>query len=175
VPFANNQIPPGRIDPRDIGFPQISTGGFYNTFGDPTVFTTRDNQHVELFNNMTLDRGAHRLKFGAYYFHLQLRPEQPDNARGAFTPYEYNQHMRDVHNRLSSIDLSEPGGRFVIVSDERGNSHSKDDASSPGPTESETNLPQNVRNVFDETGEWALSSFDHRHQLIASFGLRLAF
>ena len=53
--------------------------------GDPTVFTTRDNQHFELFDNVTLDRGAHRLKFGAYYFHLQLRPEQPDNARGAFT------------------------------------------------------------------------------------------
>jgi hypothetical protein len=47
-------------------------------------------------------------------------------------------------------------------------SHSKDDASSPGPTEAETNFPQNVRNVFDETGEWALSSFDHRHQFIAS-------
>ena len=53
--------------------------------GDPTVFTTRDNQHFELYDNVTLDRGAHRLKFGAYYFHLQLRPEQPDNARGAFT------------------------------------------------------------------------------------------
>jgi len=25
-----------------------------------------------------------------------------------------------------------------------------------------------VRNVFDETGEWALSSFNHRHQFIAS-------
>ena len=72
-------------DPRDMGFPQISTGGLYNTIGDPTVFTTRDNQHFELFDNVTLDRGAHRLKFGAYYFHLQLRPEQPDNARGAFT------------------------------------------------------------------------------------------
>ena len=72
-------------DPRDMGFPQISTGGLYSTFGDPTVFTTRDNQHFELFDNVTLDRGAHRLKFGAYYFHLQLRPEQPDNARGAFT------------------------------------------------------------------------------------------
>ena len=164
-------------DPRDIGFPQISTGAFYNTFGDPAVFTTRDNQHVELFNNMTLDRGAHRLKFGAYYFHLRLRPEQPDNARGAFTytgqfsgnafadfllgyptsavsgigrgdengrthwlhlyvqddwkarenltfnlglRYEYNQHMHDVNNRLSSIDLSTPGGRFVIVGDESG-------------------------------------------------------
>ena len=47
-------------------------------------------------------------------------------------------------------------------------SQSKDDASSPGATESETNVPQNVRNVFDETGEWARSSFDHRHQFIAS-------
>jgi len=164
-------------DPRDVGFPQISTGGLYNTMGDPTVFTTRDNQHFELYNNVTIDRGAHRLKFGAYYFHLQLRPEQPDNARGAFTytgqftgnafadfllgyptsatsgigrgdengrtnwlhlyaqddwqarsnltfnvglRYEFNQHMYDVNNRLSSIDLSLPGGRFVIASDETG-------------------------------------------------------
>ena len=28
-------------------------------------------------------------------------------------------------------------------------SHSKDDASSPGPTEAEANVPQNVRNIFD--------------------------
>jgi hypothetical protein len=28
-------------------------------------------------------------------------------------------------------------------------------------------VPQNVRNIFDETGEWALSSFDHRHQFVA--------
>ena len=47
-------------------------------------------------------------------------------------------------------------------------SHSTDDASSPGATESETNVPQDVRNIFDEIGEWALSSFDHRHQFIAS-------
>jgi hypothetical protein len=47
-------------------------------------------------------------------------------------------------------------------------SDSKDDASSPGATESETNVPQNVRNIFDETGEWAPSSFNHRHQFIAS-------
>jgi len=165
-------------DPRDMGFPQISTGGFYNTFGDPTVFTTRRNQHLELFDNFTIDRGAHRLKFGAYYFHLRLRPEQPDNARGAFTftgqftgnafadfllgyptsavsgigrgdedgrtnwlhlyaqddwrardnltfnlglRYEFNQHMYDVNNRLSSIDLD--AGRFVIASDDDGSIH----------------------------------------------------
>jgi hypothetical protein len=160
-------------NPDDMGFPQVSTGGLYNTFGDPTIFTTRDNQHFELFNNVTWDRGAHRFKFGAYYFHLQLRPVQPDNARGAFTytgqfsgnafadfllgyptsavsgigrgdedgrtnwfhvyaqddwqmrrnltvnvglRYEYNQHMFDVNDRLSSIDLSVPGGQFVIAS-----------------------------------------------------------
>jgi hypothetical protein len=162
-------------DPRDVGYPQISTGGLYNAMGDPTVFTTRNNQHFELYNNFTVDRGAHRFKFGGYFFHLQLRPEQADAARGAFTytgqfsgnafadfllgyptsatsgigrgdengrtnwihlyaqddwqargnltfnlglRYEYNQHMYDVDNRLSSVDLSVPGGRFVIASDE---------------------------------------------------------
>jgi hypothetical protein len=164
-------------DPRDVGFPQISTGGLYSTMGDPTSFVFRDNQHFELYDNLTIDRGAHRLKFGGYYFHLRLRPEQPDNARGAFAytgqftgnafadfllghptsatsgigrgdedgrtnwlhlyaqddwrmrdnltvnlglRYEYNQHMYDVNNRLSSIDLSVPGGRFVVASDENG-------------------------------------------------------
>jgi hypothetical protein len=54
-------------------------------------------------------------------------------------------------------------------------SDSRDDASSPGATESEANVPQNVRNVFDETGEWALSSFNHRHQFIASGVYHLPF
>ena len=162
-------------DPRDAGFPQISTGGLYSTMGDPTVFTTRENWHVELYDNFTIDRGRHRWKFGGYYYHLRLRPVQPDNPRGAFIytgqftgnaladfllgyptsasvgigrgdedgrtnwlhtyvqddwrarenltlnlglRYEFNQHMYDVSNRLSSIDLSTPGGRFVIASDD---------------------------------------------------------
>jgi hypothetical protein len=164
-------------DPRDMGFPQISTRGLYSAFGDPTSFVSRDNEHFELYDNVTLDRGAHRVKFGAYVFHLRFRPEQPDNARGAFTytgqftgnafadfllgypttavagtgrgdedgrtnwlhlfaqddwrirrnltlnlglRYEYNQHMRDVRNRISSVDYLTPGGRFVIASDENG-------------------------------------------------------
>jgi hypothetical protein len=53
---------------------------------------------------------------------------------------------------------------------------SKDDASNPGPTESEANVPQNVRNIFSDAGpstalgagEWARSSFDHRHVFTAS-------
>jgi hypothetical protein len=165
-------------DPRDAGFPQISTGGLYSTMGDPTVNTTRRTQHFELFDNVTLDRGAHRWKFGAYFYHLQLQPVQADNARGAFTftgqfsgnaladfllgypttassgigrgdengrtnwlhlyvqddwqarrnltfnlglRYEYNEHMYDVDNRLSSIDLD--AARFVIASDENDTIH----------------------------------------------------
>jgi hypothetical protein len=164
-------------DPRDVGYPQIATGGLYSTMGDPASFVFRDNEHAELYASLLLDRGAHRVKFGGYYFHLQFRPEQPDNARGAFNytgqfsgnafadfllgyptaavsgigrgdqdgrtnwmhlfaqddwrirqnltinlglRYEYNQHMRDTDNRLSSVDLAAPGGRFVIASDDSG-------------------------------------------------------
>jgi hypothetical protein len=164
-------------DPRDIGYPQISTRGLYSTFGDPTTFTYRDNQHFEIYDNVLFDRGSHRIKLGGYYFHLQFKPEQPDNARGAFTytgqftgnafadfllgypttavsgigrgdengrtnwfhvfaqddwrmrsnltvnlglRYEYNQHMRASDDRLSSVDLETPGGRYVIASDDDG-------------------------------------------------------
>jgi len=50
---------------------------------------------------------------------------------------------------------------------------SKDDASNPGPTESEANVPQNVRNIFSRSGEWALSSFDHRHVIATSVTYQL--
>ena len=175
-------------DPRDVGYPQISTRGLYSTFGDPTSFVYRDNEHFELYENLALDRGAHRLKFGGYYFHLRFRPEQPDNARGAFTytgqfsghafadfllgypttavagngrgdengrtnwlhlfaqddwrirpnltvnlglRYEYNQHMRAVDNRLSSVDYLFPGGRFVVASDDDGGINPDADALLP--------------------------------------------
>ncbi len=173
-------------DPRDTGFPQISTGGFFSTMGDPTVNTTRHTQHFELYDNFTWNRGAHRMKFGAYYYHLQLQPVQADNARGAFgytgqfsgnafadfllgypttavsgigrgdedgrsdwlhlyfqddwqarsnltlnlgLRYEYNQHMYDVNNRLSSIDLD--AARFVIASDENDTIHPSADSLLP--------------------------------------------
>ncbi len=45
-------------------------------------------------------------------------------------------------------------------------SHSIDDASDPGATLNETNLPQNV---YDLRQEKASSSFDHRHRVVVSF------
>ncbi len=34
--------------------------------------------------------------------------------------YEYNQHMREIDNRLSAVDLNVPGGRYVIASERNG-------------------------------------------------------
>ena len=164
-------------NPRDVGFPQISTAGLYSTMGDPTTFVSRHNEHFEVYDNFLIDRGDHRLKFGGYLFHLKFRPVNADTARGAFTytgqwtgnaladfllgfptsarsgrgggdenarttwlhlyaqddwrvrdnltinyglRYELNSHMTDVDNRLASIDLSVPGGRYVIASDDAG-------------------------------------------------------
>ena len=165
-------------NPRDVGFPQISTAGLYSTMGDPTTFVSRNNEHFEVYENFLIDRGDHRLKFGGYLFHLKFRPVNADTARGAFAytgqwtgnaladfllgfptsarsgigggdedarttwvhlyaqddwrarnnvtinyglRYEINSHMQEVDNRLSSIDLSVPGGRYVIASDDAGN------------------------------------------------------
>ena len=49
-------------------------------------------------------------------------------------------------------------------------SHSIDDASDPGTTLNETNVPQNV---YDLAAEKASSSFDHRQRLVVSFIYRL--
>jgi hypothetical protein len=163
-------------DPRNAGFPQISTAGLFSTFGDPSSTVYRDDQDVELYENLLIDRGRHRVKVGGYLFHLQFRPEQPDNARGVFTytgqftgnafadfllgyptsavagigsgaedgrttwvhlfaqddwrvrdnltlnlglRYEHNQHMRDTANRLSTVDVA--NARFVVASDATGN------------------------------------------------------
>ena len=175
-------------NPRDLGFPQISTSGLYSTMGDPTTFVSRHNEHIEIYDNFLIDRGDHRFKFGGYLFHLKFRPVNADTARGAFTysgqwtgnaladfllgfptsarsgigggvedarttwlhvyaqddwrargnltfnyglRYEINAHMKDVDNRLSSIDLSVPGGRYVIASDDAGDISSEAEALLP--------------------------------------------
>ena len=165
-------------DPRDMGYPQVSFGGLYSVIGDPASFVSRQNKSFEIFDNLLLDRGDHRLKLGAYLFHLRFQPVNPQAARGSFAftgqwsgnaladfllgyptsaqvgigradengrttwlhlyaqddwrvrpnltvnyglRYEVNGQMQDVDNRLSAIDLSVPGGRFVIASDGSGN------------------------------------------------------
>jgi hypothetical protein len=72
-------------DARDVGYPQVSFGGQFSTIGDPASFVSRDDRSVELYDNVLWDRGAHRLKFGGYLFHLRFNPVNPQGARGLFT------------------------------------------------------------------------------------------
>ena len=69
-----------------MGHLKISTRGLDSVFGDPHhVHLSCHSALRVVARNAPFERGAHRIKFGGYFFHLQFRPEQPDNARGAFT------------------------------------------------------------------------------------------
>jgi len=172
-------------NPADQGYPQVALGGLFSNIGDPTTFVTRRNTSIEFYDNVFMNHGAHKLKFGVYLFRLNFNPVNPEAARGSYNftgqftgarpaqignafadfllgypgsaqvgigrgdengrttwfhsyvqddwnptrdltiniglRWEINQPIRDVHNRLSAIDYTVPGGRFVIASDNAGN------------------------------------------------------
>lgn len=72
----------------DAGYPQFTFGGQFTSAGDPTSFTFRDNRDFEFYDNATLHRGRHTVKFGAYVMRYNLQTVNPNRARGvfAFTP-----------------------------------------------------------------------------------------
>ena len=170
-------------DPRDVGYPQMSFAGVESTMGDPTSFVFRKNKSFDVYDNVLINLGRHKIKFGGSWFHLKFNPSDPDSARGNFSftnrwtssragavdgnafadfllgyptsatvgmgrgeedsrtnwlhtyiqddwepisgltinaglRYEYNQHMREVENRLSAVDF--PGRRYVIASGKDG-------------------------------------------------------
>jgi hypothetical protein len=70
--------------PADLGYPQVSFGGLFSTIGDPASFVSRDDRSYEVYDNVMVDRGDHRLKFGGYLFRLSFNPVNPANARGTF-------------------------------------------------------------------------------------------
>lgn len=169
----------------DQGYPQVSLGGLFSNIGDPTTFVTRRDTSIEFYDNVFINHGDHKLKFGVYIYRLNFNPLNPDTARGSFNftgqftgaqptqsgnafadfllgfpgsaqvgigrgdengrtnwfhsyvqddwnptrdltiniglRWEINQPIRDTNNRLSAIDYTVPGGRFVIASDRAGN------------------------------------------------------
>ncbi len=72
-------------NPGDFGYPQVSLSNAFTTMGDATGFTTRLDRDFELYDNVTVHRGAHTLQFGAYFFHLAFNPSYPNDARGIYT------------------------------------------------------------------------------------------
>ncbi|HSP68476.1 MAG TPA: TonB-dependent receptor [Bryobacteraceae bacterium] len=72
-------------NPLDMGFPQVSFGGQFTTMGDPALFTFRRNRDFEFFDNASFHWREHSIKFGVYLMHYDLRPVNPNGARGIFS------------------------------------------------------------------------------------------
>lgn len=72
-------------NPSDMGFPQVSLSNLFTTMGDATGFTTRTDRNFELYDNVSIQRGAHTIQFGGYFFRLNFNPSYPNDARGVYT------------------------------------------------------------------------------------------
>jgi hypothetical protein len=85
-PFARNAgLQGATANPLDMGFPQVSFGGQFTTMGDPALFTFRRNRDFEFFDNVNFHWRSHVVRFGAYLMHYDLRPMNPNGARGIFS------------------------------------------------------------------------------------------
>jgi hypothetical protein len=69
----------------DMGYPQVSLSNTFSTIGSATGFTSRLDRNFELYDNVTIQHGAHAIKFGGYFFHLNFNPSYPNDARGVYT------------------------------------------------------------------------------------------
>jgi hypothetical protein len=72
-------------NPLDLGYPQVSFGGQFATMGDPSLFTFRNNQDFEYYDNVIWHHGTHTIKFGGYFMHYGLETANPNGARGIFS------------------------------------------------------------------------------------------
>lgn len=70
---------------RDMGYPQISLSNTFSTIGSAAGFSSRIDTNFEIFDNVSIQRGAHAIKFGGYFFHLNFNPSYPNDARGVYT------------------------------------------------------------------------------------------
>jgi hypothetical protein len=70
-------------NPLDTGFPQATITGF-STLGESTQYVSRKDNDYEIYDNVLWHHGAHTVKFGGYFFHLDVEPVNAQNARGTF-------------------------------------------------------------------------------------------
>jgi hypothetical protein len=70
-------------NPLDTGYPQATITGF-STLGESTQYVTRKDNDYELYDNVLWHHGTHTVKFGGYFFHLDVEPVNAQNARGTF-------------------------------------------------------------------------------------------
>jgi hypothetical protein len=85
-PFASQYgLQGATTNPADIGFPQVSLSNAFTTLGSAAGFSSRIDRDYEIYDNVSIQRGAHSIKFGGYFFHLNFNPSYPNDARGIYT------------------------------------------------------------------------------------------
>jgi len=85
-PFASQYGLQGTTtNPADRGYPQVSLSNTFTTMGSATGFSSRLDRDFEIYDNVSIQRGAHAIKFGGYFFHLNFNPSYPNDARGVYT------------------------------------------------------------------------------------------
>ena len=92
-----------------------------------------------------------------------IGPRRPVPALSNITAIRWDGYS--IYNSLT-LKVTQRIARGLSFSANYSLSKAIDDASDPGATSYETNLPQNVR---DMAAERALSSFDHRHRFVGNF------
>ena len=86
TPFASRYGVQGTTaNPGDMGYPQVSLSNSFTTMGSATGFSSRTDRDFEIYDNVSIQRGAHAIKFGGYFFHLNFNPSYPNDARGIYT------------------------------------------------------------------------------------------
>jgi Carboxypeptidase regulatory-like domain len=71
-------------NPLDLGYPDVTITGF-TTLGESTQYVSRQDNNYEIYDTATWHHGAHTVKFGGYFFHLDFNPVNANNARGTFS------------------------------------------------------------------------------------------
>jgi Carboxypeptidase regulatory-like domain len=105
-------------NPNDFGFPQVSLSNVFSTMGDATGFTSRIDRSAEIYDNVTIERRHHSIKFGGYFFHLNFNPSYPNDARGVYT-------YSGVYsgNPLADFLLGDPSQAQVGIGEGAENAH----------------------------------------------------
>jgi len=70
-------------NPLDTGYPDVTLTGF-SSMGESTQYVSRKDNDYELYDNVIWHHGTHTVKFGGYFFHLDINPVNATNARGTF-------------------------------------------------------------------------------------------
>ncbi len=104
-------------NPLDTGYPQASITGF-STVGEATQYVQRVDSDYEVYDNVLWHHGTHTVKFGVYFFHINVDLLNAQNARGTFAFVATNTNAAPIlgpGTHLGNFILGDPNQATVGV------------------------------------------------------------